>query len=72
MRGAASTAHLYGQNVAGFEDVAQLDGAWEVVLQAGRGAPASIKLQRLAPLSEQSEPGGVKYLLGPVCLLVAR
>ena len=53
-----------------WQDVTQLDGAWEVVLQAGRGAPASIKLQRLAPLSEQSEPGG--EILTRPCVLAGR
>ncbi|MET0657469.1 MAG: glycosyl hydrolase [Steroidobacteraceae bacterium] len=41
----------------------QLDGAWDVNLQAGRGAPASIRLEALASLSEQTDPG-VKYFSG--------
>jgi hypothetical protein len=43
--------------------MAELDGAWDVAFQPGRGAPASIKLPRLASLSDQKDPG-VKYFSG--------
>ena len=43
--------------------VTTLDGPWTVALQEGRGAPASIRLEKLASLSENADPG-VKYFSG--------
>ena len=40
-----------------------LDGVWNVAFQPGRGATASLKLDKLASLSEQTDPG-VKYFSG--------
>ena len=43
--------------------LATLDGAWNVSFQAGRGAPASIKLDKLASWSD-NPAAGVKYFSG--------
>ncbi|GAA0562319.1 glycosyl hydrolase [Rhizomicrobium electricum] len=43
--------------------VAKIDGAWTVAFQPGRGAPASVTLDRLAPWNESADPG-VKYFSG--------
>jgi hypothetical protein len=43
--------------------LATLDGAWNVSFQAGRGAPASIKLDKLASWSDNPDEG-VKYFSG--------
>ncbi|HJQ23097.1 MAG TPA: glycosyl hydrolase [Blastocatellia bacterium] len=43
--------------------IAQLDGAWEVSFQAGRGAPAKITLDKLTSWSDNADPG-VKYFSG--------
>jgi hypothetical protein len=43
--------------------VATLDGAWDVTFQPGRGAPATLRLDSLGSLSDQSDPG-VKYFSG--------
>ncbi|MDE3104613.1 MAG: glycoside hydrolase [Acidobacteriota bacterium] len=43
--------------------VADVDGAWEVKFEAGRGAPATATLDRLASFSENSDPG-IKYFSG--------
>jgi hypothetical protein len=43
--------------------VAEIDGAWDVTFQPGRGAPAATKLSKLQSLSEQSQPG-VRYFSG--------
>jgi hypothetical protein len=43
--------------------IAEVAGPWNVTFQPGRGAPASIALQSLAPLDRQSEPG-VRYFSG--------
>ena len=47
----------------GFRTVMQIGGKWEVSFQPGRGAPARIGLGKLAPLSENADPG-VKYFSG--------
>jgi hypothetical protein len=44
-------------------DLYQIQGAWTVQFQAGRGAPAETILPYLASLSEQSDPG-IKYFSG--------
>lgn len=44
-------------------DIASMDDGWTVSFQPGRGAPASAKLGRLAPLNEQGDPG-IKYFSG--------
>jgi hypothetical protein len=46
-----------------YAPVMTLDGAWDVSLQPGRGAPPSIKLETLTPLSEHAD-AGVKYFSG--------
>jgi alpha-L-rhamnosidase len=46
-----------------FTRVANIDGPWDIAFQANRGAPASIRLDSLASLSEQTDPG-VKYFSG--------
>ncbi|MDG2003609.1 MAG: glycosyl hydrolase [Novosphingobium sp.] len=43
--------------------LARLDGAWDVGFQEGRGAPASVVMDGLAPLDEHGKPG-VKYFSG--------
>lgn len=40
-----------------------VNGAWQVAFEAGRGAPSTIALPALAPLSAQAEPG-VRYFSG--------
>jgi hypothetical protein len=45
------------------QPLVQLDGAWDVKFQPNRGAPPSVRLEKLGSLSEQSEPG-VKYFSG--------
>ena len=45
------------------EDLATLDGPWKIGFQPGRGAPASITLDKLASWSDSSDPG-VKYFSG--------
>jgi hypothetical protein len=44
-------------------ELAAVDGPWNVAFQAGRGAPASIKLDKLMSWSD-SEDKGVKYFSG--------
>jgi len=46
-----------------YASVMTLDGAWNVSLQPGRGAPPSLKLETLSPLSEHVD-AGVKYFSG--------
>jgi len=41
----------------------QLDGTWDVSFQPGRGAPASVRLESLASLSQHPDPG-IKYFSG--------
>ena len=43
--------------------LASLDDGWSVRFQAGRGAPASVEMAKLAPLNESGDPG-VKYFSG--------
>ena len=43
--------------------LATITGAWDVAFQAGRGAPAQIKLDALSSWSDHSE-AGVKYFSG--------
>lgn len=43
--------------------VASLDGAWKVAFQPGRGAPASIMLDKLTPLDQHAD-AGVRYFSG--------
>jgi len=43
--------------------LATIDGAWNVAFQQGRGAPASVKLDKLASWSD-SVDAGVKYFSG--------
>jgi hypothetical protein len=45
------------------QPVGSIDGAWEVVFQADRGAPARLTLDKLTSLSESTDPG-VKYFSG--------
>jgi hypothetical protein len=49
--------------VAAETTVAKIDGTWNVAFQPGRGAPGSIKLDRLVPWNESADPG-VKYFSG--------
>ena len=49
--------------IATLSEVASLDDGWAVSFQPGRGAPASAKLDRLAPLNEQDDPA-LKYFSG--------
>src|SRR6185295_16882070 len=42
---------------------AKMDGAWDVAFPADRGAPAKIRLERLASWCENPDPG-VKYFSG--------
>jgi hypothetical protein len=44
-------------------DLTTLDGAWTVAFQPGRGAPASISLNRLMSWTESTD-AGVKYFSG--------
>jgi hypothetical protein len=37
-------------------EAARLDGAWNVAFEAGRGAPASVRLAELAPLDQHADP----------------
>ena len=46
-----------------FTRIATIDGPWDVTFQANRGAPASMQLEALASLSDQSDPG-IKYFSG--------
>jgi len=46
-----------------FTEVAAATGPWEVTFQPGRGAPQSTRLQRLEPLSENSN-SGIRYFSG--------
>ena len=43
--------------------LATLDGPWDVAFQPGRGAPATARLNALAPLNAQAEPG-IRYFSG--------
>lgn len=43
--------------------ISQLSGSWDVSFQPGRGAPASVQLERLASLSEHHD-AGIKYFSG--------
>jgi len=43
--------------------VAQIDGGWDLAFQAGRGAPATLHLDRLQPLDANTDPG-VRYFSG--------
>jgi hypothetical protein len=43
--------------------LATLDDNWDVGFQAGRGAPASLHLNALAPLEAQADPG-IRYFSG--------
>ncbi len=43
--------------------IGQLDGAWNVAFQPGRGAPASTAMTQLAPLNENVD-AGIKYFSG--------
>ena len=43
--------------------IAEINGAWQVAFQEGRGAPAAITLAALTSLTEHSDPG-VKYFSG--------
>lgn len=40
-----------------------VDGPWDITFQPGRGAPASTTLERLASLSEHTDPG-IRYFSG--------
>jgi hypothetical protein len=44
-------------------EVARMQGPWAVTFQAGRGAPASVRVQRLQSLSEHTDPG-IRYFSG--------
>lgn len=44
-------------------EIAAAKGDWKVDFQEGRGAPKQVLLSKLAPLSEQTEPG-IKYFSG--------
>jgi hypothetical protein len=44
-------------------DLATVSGPWDVAFQPGRGAPATIRLEKLMSWSESSDPG-VKYFSG--------
>lgn len=46
-----------------YQALAQLDGAWKVRFQSGRGAPEEIETEGLRSLSDHSAPG-VKYFSG--------
>jgi hypothetical protein len=46
-----------------YRPVADLSSAWDVGFQAGRGAPAAAKLERLRSLSEHAE-AGIRYFSG--------
>jgi hypothetical protein len=46
-----------------FRPVADLSRAWDVGFQAGRGAPAAMKIDRLRSLSEHGE-AGIRYFSG--------
>jgi hypothetical protein len=46
-----------------YATLANLDGAWDVTFQPGRGAPAGLRLNALAPLNSQADPG-VRYFSG--------
>jgi hypothetical protein len=59
----ATAAQSYTAPVAKAGTAVQLDGAWTVAFQQGRGAPASITLPKLAPLNEHAD-AGVKYYSG--------
>jgi hypothetical protein len=43
--------------------LASVDKVWTVTFQAGRGAPASVQMESLAPLNESDDPG-VRYFSG--------
>ncbi len=44
-------------------EVARVEGPWTVAFQPGRGAPASIRLENLAPLEQNADPR-VRYFSG--------
>ncbi|MBE9463798.1 glycosyl hydrolase [Dyadobacter subterraneus] len=44
-------------------EIAAVKGDWKVAFQQGRGAPAQVVLNKLSPLSEQTDPG-IKYFSG--------
>ena len=46
-----------------FTRIGEIDGPWDIAFQANRGAPASMRLDSLASLSDQADPG-VKYFSG--------
>jgi hypothetical protein len=46
-----------------YEPVLALDGRWDVAFQSDRGAPPTLTLPTLAPLTEQAD-AGVKYFSG--------
>jgi alpha-L-rhamnosidase len=48
---------------ADWREAAALVGAWDVAFQAGRGAPATLRLPALQPLERHAD-GGVRYFSG--------
>ncbi|MBV1686700.1 glycoside hydrolase [Novosphingobium sp. G106] len=44
-------------------EIGKVDGPWQVVFQANRGAPAKATFAQLAPLDESADPG-IKYFSG--------
>ena len=43
--------------------LSEFEGGWDVAFQPGRGAPSTLRLERLASLTEQSDPA-VRYFSG--------